>query len=155
VPKNGPPFQITAEWKEALAIRMRELGWTHQDLADKVEVTRPAISHLIKRAKESSLLPDIEKAVGWERGPAGGARLALGSRSISRGDVERLRNIVGSPDRLDLLWELVRGLSPDQAELLWYFQRLSPENRARVLERARLLWEDEEREHERKGGKPK
>lgn len=118
-------------WKEALDTRLRELKWTRSDLADKIGVTRAAISHIFRRGEQSSLVPEIEKAVGWHRSPDQAPhRLAEGTK--------------GAPAPIDanLLREV---FSPQAIELILYFRRLNAENKSRILERARVLCEEQDR----------
>lgn len=133
MPKAGPAHPIDDEWREALAIRLRELGWTHDDLATKVGVTRGAISHVIKRGIQSSLLPAIERAVGWDpdRHSRAPVRIALGTSRppvVPEGQisVEVMRQLLGSTA---------------QIELVTSFQKLNQSNQASVLERVRVLLE--------------
>jgi hypothetical protein len=139
MPKSGPAHPIDEEWKAALAIRLRELGWTHQELADKVGVTRGAISHVVKRGIQSSLVPEIEKAIGWDterrhRSP----RVAQGTARPSREgqvSIEVMREFLGSPQ---------------QIELVTSYQQLDSSNQASVLERVRVLLEVQQRDSGKK-----
>lgn len=134
-PKAGPAYPIDDEWREALTIRIRELGWTHDDLADKVGVSRGAISHLIKRGIQSSLVPKIERAVGWDPDRRHRARpLARGTGGASvvgQVSVEVMRDLLGSPQ---------------QIELVTNFQQLNAGNQSNVLERVRVLLEVQQRD---------
>jgi hypothetical protein len=134
MPKSGPAYPVDDEWREALAIRLRELGWTHDDLAKRVSeirgepIVRSAISHLVKRGIQSTLVPDIEKAIGWDSGRRGrSTRFAHGTASGSRDgqvSIGVMRDLFASQDLLDLLTN---------------FLKLNPANRALVVERVRAL----------------
>lgn len=131
VPKGGTSgerYPTDEEWKEALKLRLEELGWKNAELARRLNVTPAAITHLFKKAVSSTLRPEIEKLVGWPDAnrPSPPSRVAIGTprpRSLS------------SP---------TRGINSEQlAELISYFQALSQENRLRLLERAHALWDGE------------
>ena len=142
MPKAGPAHPVDDEWREALAIRLRELEWTHDDLATKIGVTRGAISHVIKRGVQSSLVPAIERAVGWDpdRRSRTSGRVALGTaRPVPAQEgqisIEVMRELLGTPA---------------QIELLTGFQQLNASNQASVLERVRVLLEVQQREGAKK-----
>lgn len=153
----GPAWPIDDELRHALKKRMKELGWGHEEFAAKVseirksrgekKIGRTAISHVLNRAVQSGLIPDMERAVGWDpnRRFRGNSGLAKGT---SRGD----RNTDGDRDtggtggaqvNVDVVSDFLR--SPDQIELVTGYQRLNVGNRASVLERVRVLLEVQER----------
>ncbi len=146
MPKSGPAYPITEEFKKRLPKRLKELGWNYTDLAEKLGVTRSAISHLMRHGTSSGLVPEIMEAVGWSDDewketreqlarPAGAEPLASKARESSESaEVEA-----------DAIGELV-------GELVGSFLALSSENRSRVLERIRVLREEELRHLEHKKG---
>ena len=136
VPKGGiggPRFPTNEEWKEAIKLRLEEIGWSYSELARQLGVTPAAITHLFAKATSSTLRPRIEDLLGWpEHGPhapgqfpAGTARTAATEPTDPKATA---RNNVASGQL---------------AELISYFQALNPENKVRVIERAHTLWEGE------------
>lgn len=122
VPKGGTTGQRHAtdeEWKEALRLRLDEIGWSQVELARRLGVTPGAITHLFKKAVTSTLRPRIEQLVGWPDAdaPRTPTRLAAGTEP-------------GSDE-----------ISRQLAELIGLFQALSTANRLRLVERAHALWE--------------
>jgi hypothetical protein len=120
---SGERYPTDEEWKEALRLRLEELGWSNAELSRRLDVTPAAITHLFKKALTSTLKPQIEKLVGWPDQPSPPSRVAIGTPRRS------------SPSR---------GINSEQlAELITYFQALNQENRLRLLERAHALWDGE------------
>jgi hypothetical protein len=145
MPKSGPAYPIDDEWREALAIRLRELKWTHDDLAKRVSgiresrgeegIARSAISHLVKRGIQSTLVPDVEAAIGWDtdRRNRRSPKLALGTGGGARDgrvSIEVMRDLFASQELLDLVASLLR---------------LNPDNRALVVERVNALLDVQDR----------
>jgi hypothetical protein len=137
----GPAWRIDDELRHAFQLRLKELGWGHKELAEKVSairkargeggITRTAISHVLNRAVQSGMIPDMERAVGWDpnrrfRGNSALAQGTSGGASGAQVDVDVVRDFLQSPDQI----ELVTG-----------YQRLDVGNRASVLERVRVLLE--------------
>ena len=137
----GPAWPIDEELRHAFQVRLKELGWGHEEFAAKVSeirkargekgITRTAISHVLNRAVQSGMIPDMERAVGWDpnRRFRGNSTLAQGTSGGAGGaqvDVDVVRDFLQSPDQI----ELVTG-----------YQRLNVGNRASVLERVRVLLE--------------
>lgn len=144
----GPAWPIDDELRRAFDIRLKELRWGHNELAQKVNeirrsrgeesVTRGAITHVLNRAVQSGLIPDMERAVGWDpdrrfRGPA----------TMASGTSGGPGREPGAQVSVNVVSEFLR--SPDQIELVTGYQRLDSDNRASVLERVRVLLEVQER----------
>ena len=132
MPKSGPYKATPDEWKAALKARIEELGWSYTQLAEKVGISRAAISHIINTSLASSHKDAIEEAVG-----------GLGGKKAEQG--WKAAEVAAAKEKL-----ATRSAAPaaprsaaDVAELLSYFQELSPAHKARVVERARTLWEEE------------
>jgi hypothetical protein len=145
----GPAWPIDEELRHAFQLRLKELGWGHEEFAARVSeirrargekgITRTAISHVLNRAVQSGMIPDMERAVGWDpnRRFRGNSTLAQGTSGGAGGaqvDVDVVRDFLQSPDQI----ELVTG-----------YQRLNVGNRASVLERVRVLLEVQAQEHQR------
>jgi transcriptional regulator with XRE-family HTH domain len=127
MPKAGPYTATPDEWKAALKARLEELDWSYTDLAEKIGISRAAVSHIVNTGLASSHVEAIERAVGglnkkteqaWKAAEVAAAKEKLAKPAAPRP-------------------------AADVAELLSYFQELSPEHKARVVERARTLWEEE------------
>jgi transcriptional regulator with XRE-family HTH domain len=124
VPKGGTIGQRQAtdeEFKAWLRLRLDELGWSNVELARRLGVTPGAITHLFKKAVTSTLRPKIEMLLGRADADAPVAGLAAGTRPSSSTSRE--------------------AHTEQLAELISYFQSLNSENRVRLIERARSLWD--------------
>ncbi len=128
MPKAGSYTATPDEWKAALKARLEELGWSYTDLAEKIGISRAAVSHIVNSGMASSHVEAIERAVGGLNKKAEQAWKAAEVAAAK----EKLAKSPAAPRP-----------AADVAELLSYFQELSPEHRARVVERARTLWEEE------------
>lgn len=128
MPKAGPYTATPDEWKAALKARLEELDWSYTDLAEKIGVSRAAVSHIVNTGLASSHVDAIEHAVGGLKKKAEQAWKAAEVAAAK----EKLAKPPAAPRP-----------AADVAELLSYFQELSPEHKARVVERARTLWEEE------------
>jgi len=96
-------------------------------------VTRSAISHLIKHGTQTSLLPDILEAVGWKDD-----------------EWKKAQDRLASPSSADPPTDSLQESSKELAEMITSFLSLCPENRSRMLERARVLREEELRYRDQK-----
>lgn len=135
-PKSGPAHPVTVDFKEAARLRLSALGWSQTKLADEVGVTRGAISHLFNTAKQSSLVPAIEKALGMgPRVPAVPRELDT-SGPVKRQSLHRAFELERRP-----LDEHVDSEDGRYREINDLFFVLDDFNRARLLERARVLYE--------------
>ena len=128
MPKAGSYTATPDEWKAALKARLEELGWSYTDLAEKVGISRAAVSHIVNSGLASSHVEAIERAVGGLNKKAEQAWKAAEVAAAK----EKLAKSPAAPRP-----------AADVAELLSYFQELSPEHKARIIERARTLWEEE------------
>jgi hypothetical protein len=139
----GPAWPIDEELRHAFQVRLKELGWGHEEFAKKVSeirkargekgITRTAISHVLNRAVQSGMIPDMERAVGWDPN-----RRFRGNPALARGT-----GGAGAQVDVDVVRDFLQ--SPDQIELVTSYQRLDVGNRASVLERVRVLLEVQER----------
>lgn len=143
MPKSGPAYPITEEFKKRLPKRLKELGWNYTDLAEKLGVTRSAISHLMRHGTSSGLVPEIVEAVGWSDDEWKETREQLARPAGAEPPAGKARESSESAEVADVIGELV-------GELVGSFLALSSENRSRVLERIRVLREEELRHFERK-----
>lgn len=145
MPKSGPAYPITEEFKKRLPKRLKELGWNYTDLAEKLGVTRSAISHLMRHGTSSGLVPEIREAVGWSDDEWKETREQLERPAGAEPPASKARESSESAEveAADAVGELV-------GELVGSFLALSSENRSRVLERIRVLREEELRHPERK-----
>jgi transcriptional regulator with XRE-family HTH domain len=128
MPKAGSYTATPDEWKAALKARLEELGWSYTELAEKIGISRAAVSHIVNSGLASSHVEAIERAVGGLKKKAEQAWKAAEVAAAK----EKLAKSPAAPRP-----------AADVAELLSYFQELSPEHKARVVERARTLWEEE------------
>jgi len=158
VPKTGPGEPTTDEWKQALKFRLEdELDWSHEDLANRVGLSRAAISHILKKGIYSAYVHKINAAVGWKtdedwkRCYEKSKKKHAEAESQKRQHVDEAKSKLLGPEEAKTEVKVIagdaggpdRGSASEVVELLAFFNELRPESRARVLERARLLWEDE------------
>jgi transcriptional regulator with XRE-family HTH domain len=130
MPKSGPYQATPDEWKVALKAKLDELGWTYTQLAEKVGISRAAISHIVNSSLASSHVEAIEKAVG-----------GLNTRKAEQ--AWKAAEVAAAKEKLATRSPAAPRPAAEVAELISYFQELSPEHKARVIERARTLWEEE------------
>lgn len=64
---KGPDWPIDARWKADVLEEMRRRGLTQADVADRLGVSRPAVSYLLSSTKtwQSKLVPAVHELLGW------------------------------------------------------------------------------------------
>lgn len=139
-PKEGAAWPTPKRWKDAVKLRLEELGWNQSDLAREVtkyvETTPAAISYLFAKAKQSSLVPYIEKVIGWKQrdGVDWDSDEAV---TLSEADLELPGFNTGiAIGRIAMKAALG---TPEGEELLRSFNELDEPYRAQLLTEARYL----------------
>jgi lambda repressor-like predicted transcriptional regulator len=70
MPKKGPAIPISPEWKARVLARIDELGISQNELARRAKITKSSLSAtLAPEAKQSTVMREIHKALGWEPPP--------------------------------------------------------------------------------------
>lgn len=137
---------MTKEWQDAVKLRLQNGRKSYTWLAGEVGVTRAAITHLLSKSVQSSLVPEVEKALGLKRDERTLAERLHEDTGAAPVHGELVRGIGDTIDRL---------LGPaDARELMATFAELKrPENRQRVIGFVRALWETEQADLVSEGSK--
>lgn len=138
MPKRGAAHPVTPEWQEAVKLRLQNGHKSYTWLASQVGVTRAAITHLLTKAAQSSLVP-LEKALKlkpkdertfYERTQEAAPTLFPTHDELVRQIGDTLEKVFGPPDARELM--------------ATFMDLRKPEHRQRVIGFVRALWETEQ-----------
>lgn len=65
MPRRGPAYPVTPEWKEQVKARLKELGLNQMLLAKKIRCAPSSLNEILGDGLQSSLVPKIHAALGW------------------------------------------------------------------------------------------
>lgn len=66
---QGSAYPITEEWRVKVKLRLAELQMSQAELARRVGCTGAAITNVLRDNQQSSLIPAIHMALGWDVAP--------------------------------------------------------------------------------------
>lgn len=66
-PGEGVSHPTPDEWKAAVKKTLDELGWSQAELAERIGATAAALSHVLTKAKHSTLRVPIDEIIGRMR----------------------------------------------------------------------------------------
>lgn len=65
---SGPAYPVRPKWQQQVRDELKAREWSQNDLAQMVGCTQPAIASVLKAgAKQSALVPRINRALGWKK----------------------------------------------------------------------------------------
>jgi hypothetical protein len=64
MPRKGPAYLITPDWRKAVLERMVAKGWNKAELARQLGCSRTAVTDMLTDGQTSTLVPEVEKSLG-------------------------------------------------------------------------------------------
>lgn len=78
MPRKGPAYAITPQWQDDVLSRINELGISQNELARRAKISKASLSEaLTDGAVQTTVMPEIHRALGWPEPPVAFTRDAL------------------------------------------------------------------------------
>ncbi len=78
MPRKGPAYAITEEWRSSVMTRIVEMKISQNELARRAKISKASLSDALdKDSIQTTVMPAIHKALGWDPPPTGFAPDAL------------------------------------------------------------------------------
>ena len=70
MPRKGPAYPISPQWRERVLGQLEQLGISQNELARRAQISKAAMSEaLVKGAVQTTVMPEIHRALGWPAPP--------------------------------------------------------------------------------------
>lgn len=70
MPRKGPAYAISKEWRALVLSRLKEMNISQNELARRAKISKAAISEALNEdSVQTTVMPQINKALGWHVPP--------------------------------------------------------------------------------------